>query len=195
MPGLDQSLPGVARLPKCAVQRAFRCSKASHCHHTANANPRQQCQPLGFRQQLRLSEAAFRILAREIQLDQCIDCPSTLDAECTYRIRQPGAVERMQEDEPLQRLHLVPLKVPDQMPANRHFDPAHLLQRFLHFVLADVVQAHLVRGARRVGPVRLRDRYDRHLLPVTAACYRGGYSASHIGHAFSQAGKSHSAGI
>jgi hypothetical protein len=101
----------------------------------------------------------------------------------------------VQEYELLERLHLVPLKVPDQMPANRHFDPAHLLQRFLHFVFADVVQAHLVRGTRRVGPVRLRDRYDRHLLPVTAACYRRGYSGSHIGHTLSQAGKSHNSQI
>jgi hypothetical protein len=81
------------------------------------------------------------------------------------------------------------------MPANRHFDPAHLLQRFLHFVFADVVQTHLIRRACRVGSMRLRDSYDRHLLPMAAAGYRRGYPGSHIGHTLSQAGKSHNSEI
>ena len=115
----------------------------------------------------------------------------SLHSKRAHRIRESRAVERVQEYELFERFDLVPLKVPDQMPANGHFDPAHLLQRFLHFVFADVVQAHLIRGGRRIGPMRLGDRYDRHLLPVTAARHRSGYSGSDIGHALSQAGKSH----
>jgi hypothetical protein len=40
--------------------------------------------------------------------------------------------------------------------------------------------------------MRLRDRYDGDLLPVTTARCRRGYPGSHIGHTLGQAGKSHS---
>jgi len=142
-----------------------------------------------------MSEAPFRALAGEIQLDQCIDRPATFHSESAHGIRESGAVEGVQHHEPLQRLHLVPLKVPDQMPANRHFYPAHLPQRFLHLVFADVVETDFIRRARRVGPMRLCDRYDRHLLPVTAAGCRRSYPGSHIGHTLSKAGKSHNSEI
>ena len=55
------------------------------------------------------------------------------------------------------------------MPAHRHVDRRDLLDRLLHAVLADVVQAGRPRGLHRVGTVRLGDRDDRHALLVAAA--------------------------
>jgi hypothetical protein len=39
--------------------------------------------------------------------------------------------------------------------------------------------------------MRLRDRYDRHLLPMATTRHRRGHPGSHIGHTLSKAGKNH----
>jgi hypothetical protein len=43
--------------------------------------------------------------------------------------------------------------------------------------------------------VRLCDRDNRHLLPVTTARYGRGNPGSHIGHTLNKAGKSHNCEI
>ena len=75
----------------------------------------------------------------------------------------------MHEREAVEEAHLVALQVADEVPAHRHVDRLHLRQRFLHAVLAHVVDAGLPRGADRLGAVRLRDGDERDALAMPAA--------------------------
>jgi hypothetical protein len=82
--------------------------------------------------------------------------------------------------------------MPDQMPAHRNVYHSDFLQRFLNFVLTDVVQPHIVRRASGLGPMGLSDRDDRYLLRVPTARCRCLDSGPHVGNTLSQAGESHS---
>src|SRR2546423_11102078 len=144
MTRFDQSVARQPRLGEGSMKLRLRSRKASHCHHSPNTNAGKQCQALRLRQQFGESEAALGILSGQIQLDQSVHSPSPRNSEFTYRVRKPGAVERVQQYELLQRLDLVPLKMPDQMPAHRNIDRGDLLQCFLNFVFADVVQARFI---------------------------------------------------
>ena len=81
------------------------------------------------------------------------------------------------------------------MPAHRHINRRLFLQRFLYFVLADIVQTNPIRRFDRVRTVSLGNRDDGDLLSVAASSSRSGNSAPHIGYSLSQARKSHSVQI
>src|SRR5688500_12583221 len=66
-------------------------------------------------------------------------------------------------------LHLVPLQMTDEVPAERQLENVHLLQCFLNAVLTDVPEACIPRGLQRIRSVVLGHRDDRHRLPVTTA--------------------------
>ena len=70
-----------------------------------------------------------------------------------HRIREPRAVQRMQELEAADLLHLVPLQMADRVPSHRHRHRIHFRQRLLHPVFAHVVQSCLL---RRFHGVRVR---------------------------------------
>src|SRR5687768_7826792 len=102
---------------------------------------------------------------------------------------EAGTVERMQQDEMIERLHLVPLQVPDEMPVDRHIYGRHFPQRFLNLVLANVVKSAFIGGSHRVGTVGLRDRHDRDLLAVTSTLASRLDAMPHVGHALAEPGK------
>jgi hypothetical protein len=174
------------------MQLAFRCGKASHCHNAPDTNSRQRGKPLRLRKKLGRIESALGFLSREPELSERFHSPTACQSVLGHRSREPFTVERMQQHEMIERLHLVPLQVPDEMPAHRNVHRGHFLERFLNLVLTDIAQPALVRGARGVGTVRLRDRHDRHLLAVPSALARRLDALPYLGHALGQAGKSHS---
>src|SRR4051794_37568616 len=58
--------------------------------------------------------------------------------------------------------------MPDHVPADRHRDTGHLLDRFLYAIFSHVPEAGLPRRNWRVGAVRLRHRNDGDRLTVPA---------------------------
>ena len=62
---------------------------------------------------------AFRFFANRIHLHQHAHRLSPLLSESTDSISQPCAVQRVKQREAVESLHLVPLKVSDQVPAYR----------------------------------------------------------------------------
>ena len=76
--------------------------------------------------------------------------------------------------------HLVALQVADEMPTDWHFNRAHLAERFLNLVLADVLNARVPRSVHRIGPMRLRDRDDRNTLSVPSARHRRRHPSAHL---------------
>src|SRR5688500_3264833 len=173
----------------------FRRGKASHCHHAPNPNTRQSGQSLRLRQQLRGAEASLGLFSGETELDQDIHSPSPRDSIFADCVRNPRTVERMHQHEVVERFHLVALQMPDQMPAHRNIDRRYLSQRFLDFVLANVVQPAVVCCSRRAGAVRPRISDDRHLLAMPAALPGVIDAPLYLGRATGQARKSQSSGI
>jgi hypothetical protein len=78
----------------------------------------------------------------------------------------------MHEVERVELLHLVPLQVPDEMPAERSIDLRHLPERLLHLVLPYVPHSGVPRCQRRVGTVGLRHGHHGHALAVPASRLR-----------------------
>src|SRR6185503_12126240 len=68
-------------------------------------------------------------------------------------------------------LHLVPLQVPDEVPAERQLEGIHLVERFLNAVFTDVPKARVPSGLQRIRSMGLghRDDRDRFASPVSAA--------------------------
>jgi hypothetical protein len=89
----------------------------------------------------------------------------------------------MHEMETIQEAHLVALQVPDHVPTGldrRTCDAAPFVERFLHLVLPNVMNARLVRSVDRVGAVRLRDRDQTHRLAVSTTGNRSGDTTPNI---------------
>src|SRR5262245_59839799 len=89
-----------------------------------------------------------------------------------HSISQAGAIKRVKQVEPMERLHLVALEMTDEMPPNRNRHLVHLGKRFLDPVLAHVRYARIPCRERSLRPVGLGDCDDCNLLLVTAASNR-----------------------
>ena len=94
---------------------------------------------------------------------------------------QPPTINRMDEGEPIHDFRLVSLQMPDQVPANRHRNAVHLRQRFLNPILANVVQAGVVRRGDRFRPVRLGHGDDGDLLSMSPTRHRPRDPFAHLG--------------
>src|SRR6185503_17683384 len=105
-----------------------------------------------------LLRAVLRRFAGEIDLHEQVDLTSGRGGRGVDLRDEIGRVDRMNDVEASGLLRFVRLQVSDQMPADREITCLlDLLQRLLHFVLAEIDLAGDCRGADGVGRKGLGD--------------------------------------
>ncbi|HET9010269.1 MAG TPA: hypothetical protein VFN38_00575, partial [Gemmatimonadaceae bacterium] len=179
MPEGDEPIPNLAGTAERGSERTLIRVQWRHRHHAFDTQTTQFQPSFPFGRRLGGRQPAFRSLAGDVHLHQTSHVASAILAHPRDRVGEPGAVDRMHEVEPLDRLRLVPLQMADEVPSNRHIDLSHLGQRFLHPVFADVRDTEIPRRSDGVGSVRLGDRDDRHWLAMTTASDRRRYPLPH----------------
>src|SRR5688500_8388822 len=86
---------------------------------------------------------------------------------------------------------LVPLEVPDEVPAERHAHTGHLRDRLLDLVLAHVPKPRLPGGEWRLGSIRLGHSHYGDPLTVPATTDRVVDACANFGEALGQVPKWH----
>src|SRR5687768_16017428 len=105
----NKHLPRFPRFRERVMQLRLRCGKASHCHDALNTNPRQSGKPLRLRKKLGRIESALGFLSGEPELSERFHDSTPGDPVLGDRDCEPCTVERMQQHEMVERLHLVAL--------------------------------------------------------------------------------------
>jgi hypothetical protein len=109
-------------------------------------------------------KSAFGFFSNYVHLHENIHGFPAVIPELADCIRQSRAVESVKERETIERLHLVSLKMSDQMPPHRSAHLSHFGNRFLNSILADVGKACLVRRKHGLGSMGLGHCDNRHRL-------------------------------
>src|SRR5688572_10468624 len=120
-----QKLPCVARDAERPAQLGLVGVESGHCHYSFHSYAAHAHEPAGRRRQLLEVEPSLGSFARGIDLNETLYRPPAIAAERVDRIRETRAVERMKHCKSVDRLHLVALKVSDQVPTDRLADFRH----------------------------------------------------------------------
>lgn len=164
-----KTIQRAARSRKDAAERCLIGVERRHGHDAPQTKAPESEQSLGLRGNVRERQAALGFLGGHVHLEEGVEAPPKRAAELVDRVGKAWAVEGVQEVEARKELHLVALKVSNQVPANWGGDEIHLREGFLHAVFADVGNSGVPSRLNSIWAVGLCHCNDDDLLAMTAA--------------------------